>query len=206
MLTRYKVLIALSCSMLILGAVIYLSIMVPAPATLYVDKSAITFNERGQRLYKKQPFSGTVYSHHSNGDIATEDQFVNGRREGFARKWFVGGILGYESFYLSNARDGVSRTWWFDGTPRSEFFYVNGKPEGTAWQWYRSGNKFKKFHYKDGKPSGLQQAWRENGKLVSNFEYKNGRIYGLKKANSCVGLEDEQISFDYYKVQASISR
>ena len=70
-------------------------------------------------------------------------------------------------------------------------------------EWYRSGEKFKRFNFKSGQPNGLQQAWLKNGKLFSNFEYKNGRIFGLRKANNCVGLEDEEISIDYYRLQSA---
>lgn len=173
--------------------------------TLRVDKSEISINKKGQRIYQNKPFSGEMVSYHSSGNLATSDYFVHGRREGFSRKWFRDGTLGYESYYKKGARDGYTRSWWFNGNPRSEFFYVDGKPQGTAWRWYRSGAKFKKFNYQAGKPVGLQQGWRENGKLFSNFEYKNGRIYGLRKANNCVGLEDEVISPDYYQKQANLT-
>lgn len=169
--------------------------------TLVVDKSEISINKRGARVYLGAPFTGEMVSYHSSGGLASADQFVNGRRQGYAKKWFVDGILGYQSNYVSAVRDGPNRSWWFNGNPRSEAFYVNGKVEGIAWRWYRNGEKFKRFNYSAGKPVGMQKAWRKNGTLSSNFEYKNGRIYGLRKTNSCVGLEDEVVSVDYYKSQ-----
>ncbi|MDO6694660.1 toxin-antitoxin system YwqK family antitoxin [Aliiglaciecola sp. 3_MG-2023] len=172
---------------------------------LVVDKSEIAINSKGQRVYQNEPFSGDMRSYHPAGNVATSDEFVNGRRQGFARKWFANGTLGYESHYVSGKRDGDTKTWWVNGNRRSHFVYINGKVEGTAWRWYRNGAKFKKFNYLAGKPIGLQQAWRLNGKLFSNFEYKNGRIYGLRKANNCVGVENEIVSPDYYQNQASNS-
>jgi antitoxin component YwqK of YwqJK toxin-antitoxin module len=170
-------------------------------SSLIVDKSEISINKRGERVYLSKPFSGEMVSFHRNGQRATADQFVNGRRQGYAKKWFKDGLLGYESHYVSGIREGTTRSWWFNGNPRSEVFFVRGKTEGIGWRWYRSGAIFKKFHYVAGQPTGLQQAWRKNGTLFSNFEYKNGRIYGLRKSNNCVGLEDEVISPDYYQSQ-----
>ncbi|WP_282145161.1 toxin-antitoxin system YwqK family antitoxin [Alteromonas stellipolaris] len=173
-------------------------------AQLVVYENAISLNKQGVRIYQNAPFTGKVVSYHSTGALATEDEFVAGRRAGGARKWFSNGTLGYEAYYVSGAREGSAKTWWVNGNLRSAFVYENGKVEGEGWRWYRSGAKFKKFNYHEGQPVGLQQAWRKNGTLYSNFEYKNGRIYGLRKANNCVGLEEEVISVDYYQNQARL--
>ena len=173
-------------------------------AQLVVYENAISLNKQGVRIYQNAPFTGKVVSYHSTGALATEDEFVAGRRAGVARKWFSNGTLGYEAYYASGAREGSVKTWRVNGNLRSAFGYEAGKVEGEGWRWYRSGAKFKKFNYHAGQPTGLQQAWRQNGTLYSNFEYKNGRIYGLRKANNCVGLEDEVISVDYYQNQAGL--
>ncbi|MDO6711680.1 MULTISPECIES: toxin-antitoxin system YwqK family antitoxin [Aliiglaciecola] len=191
-------------AVLMVGAITAATTLAPV-TPLVIEKSEISINSQGQRVYQDEPFNGDMVSYHPSGSIATSDQFVNGRRQGHARKWFENGTLGYESHYVSGKRDGDTKTWWINGNPRSHFVYVNGKAEGTAWRWYRNGAKFKKFNYLAGKPIGLQQAWRLNGKLFSNFEYKNGRIYGLRKANNCVGVEDEVVSPDYYQNQANNS-
>ena len=168
-----------------------------------VRKSEITMSKQGERIYQNEPFTGKMVSYYDSGAVASEDEFFMGRRQGYAKKWFTTGVLAYESQYLSGARDGFTRTWWVNGNPRSDFFYIMGKTQGIGWRWYRSGAKFKKFNNHQGQAVGIQQAWRENGKLFSNFEYKNGRIYGLRKANNCVGLEDEVISVDYFNTQAN---
>lgn len=170
-----------------------------------VDSSEISVNSAGQRIYNHTPFTGEVISYHINGNVFLKEYFVDGRRHGMARKWFSDGTLAYEANYQNGRREGFTRSWWFNGNQRSETFYESGKTQGQAWLWYRDGNKFKRFNFKDGKPFGIQQAWRVNGKLFSNFEYRNGRIFGLRKSNNCVGLEDEKISVDYYRNQASNS-
>lgn len=190
-----------SCCLLVVTVVISAVVWFQLSEPLIVDKSEISINKKGQRVYQNQAFTGEMVSYHGSKKLATADQFVNGRRQGYAKKWFADGMLGYESHYVSGVREGTTRSWWFNGNPRSETFFVNGKSEGEAWHWYRSGAKFKRFNTLAGKPVGIQQAWRKNGTLFSNFEYKNGRTYGLKKANNCVGLEDEVISPDYYVSQ-----
>lgn len=201
MLIRYPFAFLLACSFGLLLAA-YLIGGSSSIETLVVEKSKISINAQGQRVHENSPFTGTMLSLHDSGTTATEDQFVEGRRHGHAKKWFQDGTLGYEAHYMLGTKEGYTRSWWSNGAKRSSFFFADGKSEGTGWNWYRSGAKFKKFNNVAGKPTGIQQAWRKNGKLFSNFEYKNGRIYGLRKANNCVGLEDEVISPKYYQTQA----
>ena len=172
---------------------------------LQIEASEIQLNNKGLRTYQGHLFTGEVVSYHDNGELASQEQFLGGRRHGHARKWFATGKLAYRSSYISGRREGSTLSWWFNGNPRTKYHYVKGKAEGKAWSWYRNGNKFKEFNFIAGQPSGLQRGWRQNGKLFSNFEYKNGRTFGLKKANTCIGLEDEKLSFDYEIVQTNES-
>jgi antitoxin component YwqK of YwqJK toxin-antitoxin module len=204
-LTNKRIGIALLFCGLVVVAAITTTIGSRSVTQLIIGKSEISINQKGQRVYQNKPFTGEMVSYHDSGKVASADQFVNGRRQGYAKKWFANGLLGYESFYAAGVRDGATKTWWSNSHLRSDFFYLKGKPEGVGKRWYRSGAKFKKFNYHAGKPVGLQQAWRKNGKLFSNFEYKNGRIYGLRKANNCVGLKDEVITPEYYRSQANIT-
>jgi antitoxin component YwqK of YwqJK toxin-antitoxin module len=200
MLTKNRLWFYFVCGWVV-SALISASVWFWLQGPLIVDKSEISINKKGQRVYQNQPFTGEMVSYHAAGKLATADQFINGRRQGYAKKWFEDGVLGFESHYVSGFREGTTRSWWFNGNARSETFFVKGKSEGVGWHWYRSGAKFKRYNTLAGKPVGLQQAWRKNGTLFSNFEYKNGRIYGLRKANNCVGLENEVISPDYYASQ-----
>ena len=203
LLTNKRIGIALLFGLLVVVAAINTTNEIWSLSQLIVNKSEISINPQGQRVYQNKPFTGEMVSYQDSGKVSTADQFVNGRRQGYSKKWFANGSLGYESHYAAGVREGATKTWWVNSNLRSDFFFVNGKTEGVGKRWYRSGAKFKKFNYLAGKPIGLQQAWRENGKLFSNFEYKNGRIYGLRKANNCVGIKDEVITPEYYQYQAN---
>lgn len=203
LLTRSWIRLSLACCVMTSLAAIFASVWHQLQQPLVVVKSEISLSLSGERLYKSKPFTGEAVTYHANGQLATADQFLDGRREGYAKKWFADGLLGYESNYHAGTRRGTTRSWWYNSNLRSETFFVDGQAEGIGWHWYRSGVKFKRFNYAAGKPVGIQQAWRRNGKLFSNFEYKNGRIYGLRKSNTCVGLEDEVLSANYYESQDS---
>ena len=162
---------------------------------LQVAESEITIDEsRGLRLYQGQPFSGEAVKFYPSGQLAKKESFKQGLRDGYLQQWFYNGTLAFDSRYLAGQLAGLTQSWWSNGNLRSATPYVNGKVHGVSLQWYATGELFKKMNYMQGQELGLQQAWRRNGKLYSNYEYKEGRVYGLKRANMCVGLEDEELS------------
>ncbi|WP_235594798.1 toxin-antitoxin system YwqK family antitoxin [Paraglaciecola hydrolytica] len=148
----------------------------------------------GLRMYQGSPFSGQSVEYYPSGQLAKLESFKLGLRHGKLKQWFSHGVLAFDSQYLDGQLEGPTTSWWSNGNLRSITPYVAGKVHGVTEQWYASGEVFKKMHYLEGQEEGLQQAWRRNGKLYSNYEYKNGRVYGLKRANMCVGLENEKIS------------
>lgn len=169
---------------------------------LVANENEITINRTGERVYQGEIFTGEMVSYYPSGQKAESIEFVDGRRSGYSRKWFETGLLGSEIYYQNGRREGFARSWWINGNLRTEAFYIEGKKEGESWTWYRSGAKFKKGNFSQGQPVGIQQGWRENGDLFSNFEYRNGRVYGLNKANTCMGVEDETLSPEYYGNQS----
>lgn len=162
---------------------------------IQVAESEITLDAAsGLRLYQGQPFSGEALEFYPSGQMAKKESFKQGLRDGLLQQWFYNGTLAFDSRYLAGQLSGLTQSWWSNGNLRSTTPYVDGKVHGVSLQWYATGELFKKMNYMQGQELGLQQAWRRNGKLYSNYEYKEGRVYGLKRANMCVGLEDEELS------------
>ncbi|WOJ98212.1 toxin-antitoxin system YwqK family antitoxin [Congregibacter brevis] len=165
---------------------------------LVVDKSLVSIERStGNRMYQGSIFSGDAVTYHPSGQLATLEQFEDGRWHGRSSRWFESGALSQESFYDRETPTGTHRSWWPNGKLKSQSQYVNGKLDGALLKWYESGEIFKKLNYRDGRTAGLQQAWRENGALFANHEFRNGRVFGLNNSNMCSGLKDEKIAVDY---------
>lgn len=164
---------------------------------LVVDKSQISIEKStGNRVYKGTRFTGDAVTYYPSGQMATLEQFQDGRWHGKRLRWFEDGVLSQESLYEQERPVGTHKSWWSNGHLRTQYEYENGELHGIAYKWYRSGEKFKMLNYVEGEASGLQQGWRENGKLFANFEYRNGRVFGMNRANLCYGLKDEEISLN----------
>lgn len=167
---------------------------IKASTVTIVDAGQLDLHANEAKVYwEGRPFSGTSLVHYSNGQVAEEIAYVDGKRDGYRRKYFEDGTLSYESNYKTNRLNGTVKTWWRNGALRSEGTFENGIAEGVQQQWYTDGQLFKELHLSGGKEEGLQRAWRNNGKLYVNYEAKNGRIFGLKRASLCFELSEENI-------------
>lgn len=147
----------------------------------------------GVWYYKDQLFSGYSVRYYKNGAILEKVGFYNGKKEGDAKTWFVGGEIKTFYKYKQNVITGSYKAWWENGTLQSEANYVNGHIEGVQKKYYATGVLSKKRNLVHGKEVGLQQAWLENGTLYVNYEAKNGRVFGLRRTNSCYQLENEKV-------------
>ncbi|RAJ11481.1 toxin-antitoxin system YwqK family antitoxin [Arenibacter echinorum] len=162
-----------------------------------VSKQDLALNQiEGKWYYKNQPYNGYSLKFHANDTLAERLGFLNGKREGLARRWSENGVLRVESTYSQNKLVGVYKSWWENGVLAEESNYVNGLKQGEEKQWYATGQLSKVRQLIEGKEEGLQKAWLPNGTLYVNYEAKNGRIFGMLRANSCYKLEDEVVVRD----------
>lgn len=164
---------------------------------LTIDSRAISLDrERGIALYKSIPFTGKSVSYYTQDVMAESIEYVEGKKDGFHRKWFEDATISYECKYSNGQKVGESKSWWRNGKVRSKSQFVNGVAHGLQEQWYQSGARFKHLRYNNGKVEGMQQSWRQNGKIYNNYEAKNGRIFGLKRASLCFSLDNEEIQYE----------
>ncbi|MFB9052289.1 toxin-antitoxin system YwqK family antitoxin [Formosa undariae] len=164
---------------------------------LEVLKADLVLNQlEGRWYYKDKPYFGYSVTYHANDTLAERIGFVNGKREGLARRWSDKGILRVELYYKNNRLNGAYKTWWDNTVLSSQTYYENGVKQGFEKEWYPTGQLAKHRQLVNGKENGLQKAWLKNGTLYVNYEAKNGRIFGMKRANSCYTLENEVIKRD----------
>ncbi len=173
-----------------------LSTKTKAKNNITVDKKQTTLiPKEGLVYYNNKPFTGTALSEYEKNVPAETIDYLEGKKEGYFRKWFPNKVLSFEAAYMNGQLHGTSKTWFKNGNLRSESNYVAGIAQGLQKQWYKSGAKFKELNLVDGREEGMQRAWRENGKIYNNYEAKNGRIFGLKRSSLCYELEDEVVQY-----------
>jgi antitoxin component YwqK of YwqJK toxin-antitoxin module len=155
----------------------------------------------------KKPVTGIVYLENKDDAFLSEDQYVDGLRNGYSIST-KNGVRISENNFKNGQLNGVSRTWnengklavetnWVDGVSNGKFnyFYENGnlkiegvnsmgKLNGKYMEYYESGNMKKVEFWKNGLLEGFCITYLENatnGMIKSKISYKAGEIHGKCK-------------------------
>ena len=90
--------------------------------------------------------------HWSNGQLESQETYVNGKKHG---EW---------------------KLWRTNGQLESQETYVNGKEHGEWKRWYENGQPHVQSTYVNGELHGELKVWHENGQLWSHEMYVNGEL------------------------------
>jgi len=72
------------------------------------------------------PYSGEVNSYYTNGQKASEENYVNGKKHGKSRGWHENGQLKLEVLFVDGKEHGKAITWDENGQVQLEVNYVDG--------------------------------------------------------------------------------
>ena len=90
-------------------------------------------------IYAGQPFTGQSATFYSNGQQATQIDFVNGKRHGIESRWFEDGTKKFEGRFKDNILVGVFEEWYQNGQRKSQAVWEGGKRESIT-EWDQNGN------------------------------------------------------------------
>lgn len=86
-----------------------------AYADLDYDKGIFTKDDVG--------FTGFAIQHHSNGNLKSRYQFVNGMFDGVIEEWWENGQRSTYKMYKENMRHGITTYWDEKGKPTKQVIY-----------------------------------------------------------------------------------
>ena len=124
--------------------------------------------------YKDGKRNGLVKSWYPNGQLLFEGNYKDGEEDGLCQQWHENGQLKYEDNYKDGKPDGFYKGWYEDGQLRFEGNYKDGLEDGLAKYWFRNGQLKSEINHNDGKMNGFYKEWYENGQLKSESNYKDG--------------------------------
>ena len=75
---------------------------------------------------QEQLFTGVAYQMRPEGQLWTEEEFLDGRRHGQSRSWYPSGQIEEEATYYSSRLYGPARNWDEAGRLRREAFIEYG--------------------------------------------------------------------------------
>ena len=115
--------------------------------------------------------TGIVTEALEDGQLYSESNWKDGKKDGLHRKWYEGGRLIYEENYKDGGHDGLAKRWHSNGQLEEEGNWKDGKRDGLVKQWYENGQLEEEGNWKNGELDGYK-SWDEDGQLKSGLNYR----------------------------------
>lgn len=120
------------------------------------------------------PFTGNLIEIYTTEDRKLEIGIRNGKVDGLSRGWYEDGQLETEEHFVDGISDGLRTRWHPNGVKKSETEIVDGRLSGHHIEWHDNGTKAAEAIMVDGQPEGLVESWHPSGKLKSRVVYEKG--------------------------------
>ena len=120
---------------------------------------------KGWMIGKKRVGKWVYYF--SDGNIFSEEEYVDGKLDGVVKNYYRNGKLTEETYYKKGEKDGVSKIFTDSGIMIEEVNYVAGKLEGEGRYYDLKGSLKEKGMYKNGKRDGKWEFYMD-GEVVTD--------------------------------------
>ena len=91
-------------------------------------------------------------NYYENGNLQTEENYKDGKREGLIKIYYENGNLRVEGNYKDDKLEGSIKGYYENGNLGAEGNFKDGKPEGSIKEYYENGNLKSEIFFKKGKP------------------------------------------------------
>lgn len=113
----------------------------------------------------------SIISKHFNGEVKTNNTYVNGVMHGSYKEFYFNGNRRVTGSYVNGKQNGLW-TWYYDtGEVESKVNYLNGNLNGKCVNYYKTGEIEDEYIYRYGLNVGTHVSYFKNGKkeLVKTF-------------------------------------
>lgn len=124
--------------------------------------------------YKGSNFNGIAYSTFENGDVFTEQEFIDGEKNGKYSTYHSNGQKKTSGKKIDGKEEGDLKEWYENGQQKYLWVYRKGLKHGKWFSWYEDGTKWTERDFENGILNGKVMVWDEQGKLAKEYTYVNG--------------------------------
>lgn len=125
--------------------------------------------------------SGKVKAYHSNGNIAADFEFIEGKTNGKDKKYYSNGKADSEGNYDYGLTEGIYREYYPDGKLKEEYNYLHDNVNGPYKEYNDKGKLIEEGNYYNGMLHGSQKLYDDNGVLKLTLNYYYGKLLSVKK-------------------------
>ncbi len=102
-------------------------------------KNLLLLNDIYYQANSTTPYSGSVYSLYSTGEILIKGFLSNGKWE-LSDMYYKNGQKQFENYLRNGVRHGVQLWWYENGQLKSAQSYTNGILDGASRSWWPDGS------------------------------------------------------------------
>jgi hypothetical protein len=143
------------------------------------------FCKNGIYYNNNKLLTGYLFSLYPGGDTAFSKQIINGKENGWSKRWYANDQLAEERYFENAEKEENGIGYWGNGKKKFSYNYHKDMFEGLQQQWFSNGQIYAEANFKNGREEGLQQVWDSAGKLLINYVASNGRNYGNIGKKNC---------------------
>lgn len=163
------------------------------PAYRVIEKEAL--QDRAGVFYAvndTKPYEGwAVDGRYVNGRPKIEQEYRDGKKWGFRKKWYENGQLMQRSQFDNGVLHGNMVEWHDNGVLMAEGAFKEGQLDGIVRRWYANGKKEAEYPYKNGKLEGILYQWSRRGNMIAKKKYEDGKVVARLAVDSPITIEDD---------------
>ncbi len=119
---------------------------------------------------------------YKENDKVEEGPYVDSKKVGIWKSYFVSGKVKNELTYNNNRPSGYAKMYYENGNISEEGVWENNRWVGEYKYYYDNGQLSYEWKYnKDGKREGVQKYYHPNGKVMIEGDWKEGKEAGVLK-------------------------
>ena len=156
----------------------------------------------------KIPLDGEYIEYHSNGNVKSKVNYVDGKKQGeYLEYWELGRVLYIKANYEDGKLQGEYLEYHSNRNVNIRANYVDGKLQGEYLDYYYDGDFQLRKNYVDGKLQGQYLEYWGNGDFKIRKNYEDGKLQGeyleywnngkLKSKANYVDGKQESMSLHY---------
>ncbi len=152
----------------------------------YKDNLPQTYSYTGKdgKLVADIPFvggSGIIKSYYSNGQLATEHDYVEGKSNGLYKLYYPNGKIFSERTDNYDLTNGIMNVYYENGQLQSFYNYKDDNLHGPYKEYNDKGIVTEEGNYYNSNPNGEIKMYNDAGKLIETRFYYYGVLLTVKK-------------------------
>jgi antitoxin component YwqK of YwqJK toxin-antitoxin module len=126
----------------------------------------------------------------SNNVKVAEEEFSNGEKHGFSRKFYPSGEVLEESEWQNGVQEGNYRVFFKTGKPYMQCKFSTGKRNGLCLSYFQNGRIEMEAHYKNNLRHGEWKFYNSEGEHLYTLIYEKGQLLNPEVRDS---IDNNQI-------------